>query len=135
MDAFTNAFGVVAALCLGVMIMSVFFTLLGYVSKAVSGYKVVKLKGLLKDGDLVNIHLVGGKTLEHMKFIGFTDGPAVKGNIPFQMRNMVVLESTKGLRLFLRADSVKMIEEIGEDASVTLVKAGIDSSSKDFIGS
>jgi hypothetical protein len=111
-DAFVNAFAVVAALCFGIIIVSLFFMLLNYVNKAISGRKVVKLKGFIKDAALVNIHLIGGKTLEQMKFVGFTDGPSPKGNIPFQLRNRVVLENAKGLRILLKADSIKMIEEV-----------------------
>ena len=51
-----------------------------------------------------------------MRLVGFTDQNSVKGNIPHQLANMVVLETEKGARILIRADSVKMIEEV-EDAT------------------
>jgi hypothetical protein len=127
MDAFTNTFGGVAALCLGIIIVSVFFTLLSYANKAINGNKVVKLKGFIKDAALVTVHLVGGKALEQMKFVGFTDSPSAKGNIPYQLRSMVVLENPKGLRIFIRADSIKMIEEL--DAATSINESRLSPSS------
>ena len=101
MERFVDTFGVVVA-----------FTLLGYLNNLIGGGKVIKLRGFLKDAALVNVHLVGGNTLERMRFVGFTDSPAAKGNVPFQLRNMVVLENEHGLRTLIKADTIKMIEEI-----------------------
>ncbi len=115
MDTFLNTFGVVVAFCLGIIILAIFFTLLGYLNRAIGGGKIIKLRGFLKEAAWVNVHLIGGNTLERRKFVGFTDSPPAKGNIPFQLRNMVVLEDEKGLRTLIKSDAIKMIEEV-EDA-------------------
>ena len=112
MDVFFSTFGGVAALCLGVIILAVFFSLLNLVTRLAGGNKIIKFRGLLKEAAWVNVHLVGGNTLERMKFVGFTDPPSAKGNIPFQLRNMVVLENEHGLRTLIKAEAIKMIEEI-----------------------
>ncbi len=112
MDTFTNTFGGVAALCLGVIILAVFFSLLNLVNRLAGGNKLIKFRGLLKEAAWVNVHLIGGNTLTRMKFVGFTDPPSAKGNVPFQLRNMVVLENEHGLRTLIKAETIRMIEEI-----------------------
>jgi len=76
----------------------------------------VKMKGFIKDGRLINVHLSSGKTLLGVRFIGFTDQSAGKGGVPYQLASMVVLEAAKGARVYVRADSVRMFEEV-EDAA------------------
>ena len=116
MDTFYQVFGFVAAVCSGVIILVAFFTGLSYLKRTTRGFDVVKLKGFIKDGKLINVHLSGGKSLLGVRFIGFTDPSTGKGGIPYQLSSMVVLETTKGARVFIRADSVRMIEEVENDA-------------------
>ena len=74
---------------------------------------IIKMKGFLKDASWINVHLAGGKLLERVKFVGFTDHSSAKGrHIPYQLSNMVVLETAAGKRILVRSDAVKMIEEI-----------------------
>src|SRR5437660_8275050 len=112
MDTFKQVFGVVAALCGGIIILALFFTALGYFKRATRGFDVVKLKGFIKDGKLINVYLSGGKSVLGVRFVGFTDQSAGKGGIPYQLSSMVVLETTKGARVLIRADAVRMIEEV-----------------------
>ena len=116
MESFYQVFGVVAALCAGIIILGVFFTGLGYLKRRTRGFDVVKLKGFIKDGRLVNVHLAGGKSVLGVRFVGFTDQTAGKGGVPYQLSSMVVLETRKGGRVLIRADSVRMIEEVEEVA-------------------
>jgi hypothetical protein len=39
----------------------------------VSGRGILKLKGVFKTSEWLNVHLNGSKTVELVKFIGFTD--------------------------------------------------------------
>jgi hypothetical protein len=112
-DAFIKTAGVVSGLCVGIIILTLFFTALNFLKGKLAGDKVVKMQTFIQDATLVNVHLVGGNSLERMRFIGFTNRGSVKGNVPFQLTNMVVLESEQGLRTLIRADSIKMIQEIG----------------------
>jgi hypothetical protein len=43
--------------------------------------------------------------------VGFTDPNSMKG-VPYQLNNMVVFETTGGKRVLLRADTLRMIEEV-----------------------
>lgn len=117
MDTFYQVFGFVAALCLGIIILSVFFTAVGYFKRSTRGFDVVKLKGFIKDGKLTNVYLSGGKSVLGVRFVGFTDQNAGKGGVPYQLSSMVVLETTKGARVLIRADSVRMIEEVEDVAT------------------
>jgi hypothetical protein len=112
MDTFYQVFGFVAAICIGIIVLTAFFTAVGYFKSKTRGFDILKLKGFIKDGKLINVHLSGGKSLLGVRFVGFTDQSVGKGGVPYQLSSMVILETTKGSRIFIRADSVKMIEEV-----------------------
>jgi hypothetical protein len=112
MDAFLTTFGAIGAIVLGIVLLTIFFKLLGLIQWMVGKPAVVKIKGLLKDAAWINVHLAGGKILENVRFVGFTDASSIKdGRIPYQLANMVVLETTEEKRILLRADLIRMIEE------------------------
>jgi hypothetical protein len=112
MDTFYQVFGFVAALSLGIIILTVFFTVVGYFKRATRGFDIVKMKGFIKDGKLINVHLNSGKTVLGVRFIGFTDQNTGKGGVPYQLAGMVVLETAKEARIYVRAESVRMFEEV-----------------------
>jgi hypothetical protein len=116
MDTFYQVFGFVAALSLGIIILSLFFMGVGYFKRVTRGFDVLKLKGFIKDGKLVNVYLSGGKSVLGVKFVGFTDQSAGKGGVPYQLSSMVVLETAKGARVLVRSDAVRMIEEVEDTA-------------------
>ena len=115
MDTFYQVFGFVAAICIGIIVLTAFFTIVGYFKSKTRGFDILKLKGFIKDGKLVNVYLSGGKSVLGVRFVGFTDQSVGKAGVPYQLSNMVVLETTNGSRVLIRADSVRMIEEV-EDA-------------------
>jgi hypothetical protein len=112
MELFYQTFGFVAAICTGIIILAVFFTAVGYFKRATRGFDIVKMKGFMKDGKPINVHLANGKTLLGVRFIGFTDFGGSRAVIPHQLSGMAVLETASGTRIYIRADSVRMFEEI-----------------------
>jgi hypothetical protein len=68
-DLFYQTFGFVAAICAGIAILTVFFTAVGYFKRATRGFDVVKMKGFIKDGKLVNVYLSDGKSANCAKKI------------------------------------------------------------------
>jgi hypothetical protein len=116
MDLFYQTFGFVAAICAGIIILTGFFTIISFLKKSTRGFDVVKLKGFIKDGKLVNVHLSSGKSVLKVRFVGFTNQTSGKGGVPYQLSNMVVLETEMGMRVLIRSDVVRMIEEIENDA-------------------
>ena len=63
MKTFFQTFGFVAAICAGIILLTVFFTVIGSIRRWLGGPAVVKMKGFLKDAKFVNVHLSGGKIL------------------------------------------------------------------------
>lgn len=116
MDSFYQTFGFIAAICAGIMTLTLFFTVIGYLKRLTSGgFDVMKLKGFIKEGRLVNVHLSGGKSVLGVRFVGFTNASG-KAAIPHSLSSMVVLETEKKTRILIRSDTVRMIEEIENPA-------------------
>lgn len=114
METFYQVFGFVAAICIGIMVLTVFFTTVGYIKGRSRSFDIVKLKRFIKDGRLVNVHLNSGKIFASVRFVGFTDQSSAKGGIPFSLSQMVVCETATGARIFIRAEAVKVIEEVDD---------------------
>jgi hypothetical protein len=113
MEMFYTTFGFVGAVVLGIVVLTVFFKLVGLAQTKMGAPALIKVKGFLKDAAWINVHLAGGKVLERVRFVGFTDSSSAKGGrIPYQLSNMVVLETSAAKRILIRSDAVKMIEEI-----------------------
>jgi hypothetical protein len=114
METFYQVFGFVGAICAGIIILAGFFTALNYFKTTVQGPDVLTVKGFVREGKLVNVHLAPGRTLEKVRFIGFTSHGSVKGGgpVPYQLSSMAVLESSQGNRVLVRAESIRSIEEI-----------------------
>jgi hypothetical protein len=115
MEVFIVWISVIGALCIGIMALAIFFTLLSAAKQHFSKTAMIKIKGVFKNSELLNVHLNGSKTLSRVKMTGFTDTDSMKG-APYQLNNMVVFETTEGKRILLRADTIRMIEEISADA-------------------
>jgi hypothetical protein len=112
MDTFYQVFGFVAAICIGIIVLAAFFTCVGYFKSRTRSFDIVKLKRFTKDGRVVNVHLSSGRIFSGVRFVGFTDQNSAKGGIPFSLSQMVVCETTKGARIFFRAEAVRVIEEV-----------------------
>jgi small nuclear ribonucleoprotein (snRNP)-like protein len=111
METFIDWISVIGAICIGVMALTVFFTLLNAIQRHFSKTAIIKLKGVFKTSEWLNVHLNGAKTIERVKFVGYTDPNSMKG-VPYHLNNMVVFETADGKRVLLRADTIRMIEEL-----------------------
>jgi hypothetical protein len=116
MDTFYQVFGFVAAVCIGIIVLTAFFTVVGYFKRKTRGFDIVKMKGFVKDGGLVHVHLSSGQVYRDVRFVGFSDQSSAKGGVPFQLSQMVVCETRKGARVFFRPDAVRIIEEVEDVA-------------------
>jgi len=109
MDIFIRWMGPIAAICIGIMVLTVFFKIISYIGDRVSPVKHIKIKKLLSQSELVTAHLTSGDKIPNLKFIGFTDTGSVKG-VPFEMTNLVTFEKPDGVTVLVRANRIKMIE-------------------------
>lgn len=112
MDVFYQVFGFVAAVCLGIMILTGFFTAISFFKRTKRGFNVLPQKGFVRDGKQIHVHLRSGKSLQGMGFVGFIDQSSGNSGVPFPFLGMLVLVNTQGSRVLIRADSVMMLEEI-----------------------
>ena len=116
MDTFYQVFGFVAAIGIGIIGLSAFFTAVGYFKSRTRGFDIVKMKGFIKGGRFVNVHLSSGMVYRGVRFVGFSDQTTAKGAVPYQLSQMVVCETAKGARIFFRPDAVRIIEEVEDVA-------------------
>lgn len=112
MNRFLEWFLPVLALSIGVMILTVFFHLLAAVKRFFSSDNSIKIKGFLDKDARVTLLMKRGETLENVRFIGFTDVTHSKGNLPYQLRNMAIVESLSGERILLRSDHIRSIRHL-----------------------
>lgn len=114
MEIFITWISVIGAICIGVMALAVFFTILNGIQRRFSKTSLIKFRGALSESELLNVHINSGKTVLRVKFVGFTDPNSMKG-VPYALYNMAVFEHLDGKRVLLRADTIRMIEEIHAD--------------------
>lgn len=117
MDTFYQVFGFVAAFCAGIIILAVFFTALSYFKRAVHGPGLAIVRGFIRENKWVSVHLTGTRALQRVRFIGFSEQSSAKdGAIPYQLSSMAVFETEEGSRILVRADSIRVIEEVSSGA-------------------
>jgi hypothetical protein len=109
MDIFIMWMGPIGAICIGIMVLTVFFKIIGYLGDRVSPVKHIKIKKLLSQSELVTAHLTSGDEIPNLKFIGFTDTGSVKG-VPYELTNLVTFEKPDGTTVLVRANRITMIE-------------------------
>lgn len=112
MNAFLDWLGPILAMCIGVMILAIFFNALAAVKNRLTPARSIRIKGFLNKADRVTLHLSRGEILEDVRFIGFLDTTSLKGAVPYQLSNMVILESQSGERILLRADNIRSIRQL-----------------------
>ena len=109
MDIFIMWVGPIAAICIGIMVLTVFFKIIGYLGDRVSPVKHIKIKKILSQSELVTAHLTSGDKIPNLKFIGFTDSTSVKG-VPYDLTHLVTFEKLDGTTVLVRANRIKMME-------------------------
>jgi len=102
--------GTVGAICIGVIVLTVFFTILGVVKDWLRPGRYIKFQGFIKEADSVDVHLTSGKVMKDLRFLGFTDPASIKGNVPYQLQSMMLFETEDRRRVMMRGDLVKIIE-------------------------
>jgi hypothetical protein len=94
-----------------------FFKVLGVVSDRLSPTRDIRIKGFLKQAEFVTLRMHRGETLENVRFIGSMDTRSLRG-MPYQLANMVIVETTSGERILLRPDGIRSIRQMSGDPGV-----------------
>lgn len=105
-----SIFGAVAIAIVGtVIVLTLFFRGLSWLSGSDSKTETFAIRGILKNNTLATVHACGGKKFERVCIIGFTDNPNMKTRFPFELTGMVILEDEQHQRYLIRAKDIQMI--------------------------
>jgi len=109
MHPFEQTISVVGPVVGGIVFLTLFFKLVGWMSSK-SAPNRIEFKGVLDDRTLCTVHVAGGTTFENVRLIGFTDSASEKGPFPYELHGMVILEHSDGKRTMIQAKNIRMIE-------------------------
>jgi len=102
--------GAVAAVIVGaIVVLTLFYRGLAWLSGAGSKPETIAVRGVLKKNTLATVHLAGGETFERVRFVGFTNSETMKTRLPFELNGMVILEDEQKTRFLVRAKNIRMI--------------------------
>tara|TARA_R100000027_G_C2248156_1_gene93737 strand:+ start:434 stop:817 length:384 start_codon:yes stop_codon:yes gene_type:complete len=118
MESFYSTLGVIVAICIGIMILAVFFTTLSAIKGKFRKPSILKVEGFLNETKKVNLYLNRGHVLRDVTFIGMVDQEQVKNNLPYQFIGMIIIEDSEGKRSMIKSETVRMIEEVDPVAAV-----------------
>lgn len=105
-----STFGVgILCIVLGIMALSVFFKLLGWLGRIGAKTETMAVRGVLKKDTWATVHMAGAETFERVRFVGFTNTESLKTNLPYDLNGMVILEDEEGRRFLVRAKAIRMI--------------------------
>lgn len=109
----------VAVLCivLGIISLSIFFTVLSRITRSGSTPVTLSVEGVLTKDTWAKVYMTGSEDFERVRFIGYTNSESMKNNIPFELNGMVVLEDVHGCRFIVRAKLIRMIVVAPETTS------------------
>src|SRR5262245_20867273 len=95
---------VVGTIVASIILLTLFFKLLSLFSRKESTAILgVSLRGVLDDKTLVTIHPENGAALHDVRLVGFIEREAVKGDFPWELHGMLVLEQNDGRRVLIHA--------------------------------
>lgn len=100
---------VVIAIVAGVIVLTLFYRGLSWLSGEGSKPETIAVRGVLKRDTLATVHLSGGQKFERVRFIGFTNSETMKTHLPFELNGMVILEDEQKQRYLVRAKNIQMI--------------------------
>ena len=111
MNTFVETISILGPFVGAIMVLTVFFRLLGWVSgRSAASVTRIAFKGILDERTRATVHLSNGTSFKGARFVGFTDSGSIKGAFPYQLQGMVVLELPDGGRVLVLAKLIRMIE-------------------------
>jgi hypothetical protein len=111
MELFEQTLGVVAPIVGAIMVLTVFFKVVGWLSSRSTARPTrIAFKGVLDARTRATVHLSTGTTYENVRILGFLDSGSEKGVFPFELHGMVILEPPDGRRILVPAKLIRMIE-------------------------
>lgn len=111
MQTFEQTIGVVGPIVGAIIVLTLFFKLLGWVGRgSASGTTRIAVKGIFDGNTSTTIHLSNGDTLEDIRILGFTKPPSIKEGFPHELSGMVILQHPDGRHTIIQAKMIRRIE-------------------------
>jgi hypothetical protein len=92
-----------------IIVLTLFYRALSWVSGAGSKPETVAVRGVLKKNTFATVHMAGGDTFEQVRFVGFTNSQTLKTHLPYELNGMVILEDEQKQRYLVRARDIRKI--------------------------
>jgi hypothetical protein len=108
-ETISIAGAIVAVIVAAIVVLTLFFRGMSWISRAGSKPETIAIRGVLKKDTFATVYLTGGETFERMRFIGFTNSDNLKTNLPHELNGMVILEDEGKKRFLVRAKSIRLI--------------------------
>jgi hypothetical protein len=104
-----STFGV-GTLCivLGVMVLSIFFTALSWLTSRGAKPETMAVHGVLKD-TWATVRMLDGETFDRVRFLGITNTEGIKPDFTQHLNGMVILEDPQGKQYLVRAKAIRTI--------------------------
>jgi hypothetical protein len=111
MHPFELTASIVGPIVGGIIVLSLFYKLSGWVSRySKSGAVHIGFRGLFDEETRAIVQLRDGRSFKDVRFIGVTDPNSFKEPFPYELREMVILEKPDGGRVLVRARMIRWIE-------------------------
>jgi hypothetical protein len=108
-ETISIAGAIVAVIVAAIVVLTLFFRGMSWISGAGSKPETIAIRGVLKKDTFATVYLTGGETFERMRFIGFTNSENLKTHLPHELNGMVILEDEGKKRFLVRAKSIRLI--------------------------
>ncbi len=100
---------IVAVIVAAIVVLTLFFRGMSWISGAGSKPETIAIRGVLKKHTFATVHLTGGETFERVRFIGFTNSETLKTRLPHELNGMVILEDEGETRFLVRGKAIRLI--------------------------
>lgn len=108
LEAISIAGGIGAAIVAAVVLLTLFYRVLAWITGGESPDSIA-VRGVLKKDTWATVQVAGHKPFERVRFIGFTNSQGMKAQLPWELNGMVILEDATETRFMVRAKDIKMI--------------------------
>jgi hypothetical protein len=92
-----------------IVVLTLFYRTLRWISGTDTKPDVIFLRGVLKSDTLATVHVSGREVFERVRLTGFLQSRSGKTQFPFEFNNMVILEDEQKQRYLIRSKDIRMI--------------------------
>jgi hypothetical protein len=92
-----------------IVVLTLFYRTLRWISGADTKPDAIFLRGVLKSDTLATVHVSGREAFERVRLTGLLRSNSGKNHFPFEFNNMVILEDEQKQRYLIRSKDIRMI--------------------------